>query len=119
MNKGLTYYELMQVEAAKKVIGWQLDESAYLSLSDFVNRAQEFVQTVQLAELEEIRLKGIQEALAEHRKVFVEVANYWFEVHTVHEQDRIIVLRRPKIDDTLQVSDRVFIWEIKYVSIGQ
>lgn len=118
MNKELTYYELMQVERAKKIIGWQLDKEAYFPISDFIVRAQEFVQTVALTELEETRLAGIKQALAEYRKVFVEVADYWFEVQSVREEDRIIGLRRPKVDDSLPVYDRVFIWEIKNVTVG-
>ena len=119
MNKQLTYHELMQVEAAKKVIGWQQDGKAYLQIKDFIVEVQRFVQTVELTELEETRLTYIKQALAEYRKVFVEVANYWFEVHTVYEQVRIVALRRPKSDNSLPVDDRVFIWEIKNVSIGQ
>lgn len=119
MNKELTYHEMQIIGKAKQIINWQFEAETYASIIDFLDRAQHFVQTVELSESEASRMELIKNALSVYKPVFVEVQNYWFQVHSVHEQDRVVLLRRPSGDNSLPIENRVFIWEIKNVAIGQ
>lgn len=120
MNKEIKYQDILKIQALLHNLGWQQEDELYLSLKDYLRRADEFTRDVVLTGEQKELLNSIEVAVLLDKPVVVAVYGAWYRVRFVKSETKLLVLDRrlPELENEMS-GDRVYFWEIQSAVIGQ
>lgn len=120
MNKRIKYQDIIKTQSLLRELWLQQEEEVYQTLKDYLRRVDDFIQGDILTDEEKKLMSSIEVARVLQRPALVCVYGQWYSAKLVIPDMRFIILdRRLEGLENEGLADRVFIWEVDTIVIGQ